>query len=769
VAERRGPAKRWAAQSALPLAIAACAVLLVCGAYLPTGGPLLRQTLSWALLVAAGLAACARQIRFTLRGTGARPPRPWAVEAALLLAVGALALTQLTGAAQSPLSPLIYLLGAGYVLALPLPVAAALIVALIGLDASLIATSPPLLPLALSLRERWPLAASHGGFTVLFAGLYHGLLFARMRRADRAERDAVSRRVAEAEQRALEMRLVVTSDTSGDEREEQGASSTTAGERQLLSAVAEVEEALCGALAIAQAALKPHTAAVFLLSPGGETVRLRECLSKSDRLLRGPLSSREGALGAVLLAGRPVRLGGDGPALAYYEGTAPAAAFCGVPLRESARAGRGAEAETDPLFADVGFRSDPRDGTVFGALIADRAEPFSEDDERVLVALAAEVVRAIEAERLFGSVRREKEEKARFFTALQQLNGAKSLSEAAEKSVDNALRMCPGLDLCAVTLAEEPVPEEPAQSRKRGSAGRSRLRHRVVKAAGRKGSAALEGLSFADNDFLVSSVVRLGVPLPGRDLGAMDHAIVFDRPTSVRGLAALKIFPLRAGDETIGTLVCGSGSKQGLPAKSLRELSMLALQAAAALSRTRLLERAEKLATTDGLTGLLNRRTLQAQLTARMREAQRYRHPLSFLLIDIDHFKKVNDTHGHPAGDAVLRGVAAIAQDQARETDLVARYGGEEMALILPETEAAGAWVIADRLRAAVEAAQHPTDAGPLRCTVSVGVSTWMLSAGAASADDEVAALIEGADKALYRAKRAGRNRVESAGGREAA
>ncbi|GAC1600142.1 MAG: hypothetical protein NVS4B10_11730 [Myxococcales bacterium] len=298
----REPTKRWAALGALPLAIAACAVLLVCGAFVPSGGPLLRQTLCWAVLVAAGLAAALRQLLFTLRGEGPRAPLSWSVEAALLLAIGALALTQLTGAVQSPLAPLIYLLGAGYVLALPLPAAVGLIATLVALDASLIAAAPPALPVALALRNRWPLLASHAGFTILFASLYHALLAARMRRADRAERDAVSRRVAEAHQRAREMRLVATSEPNGDEREPAGASSTTVQERQLLSAVAEVEEALCGALAIAEAALKPNTVAVFLLAPDGETVRLRECLSKSDRLLRGPLPSQEGALGAVLQA-----------------------------------------------------------------------------------------------------------------------------------------------------------------------------------------------------------------------------------------------------------------------------------------------------------------------------------------------------------------------------------------------------------------------------------------------------------------------------------
>jgi diguanylate cyclase (GGDEF)-like protein len=137
------------------------------------------------------------------------------------------------------------------------------------------------------------------------------------------------------------------------------------------------------------------------------------------------------------------------------------------------------------------------------------------------------------------------------------------------------------------------------------------------------------------------------------------------------------------------------------------------------------------------------------------------------VLLDIDHFKKVNDTFGHPAGDAVLRGVAAVAQAQARETDAVARYGGEEIALVLPETDAAGARTIAERLRAAVEASEHPTERGRLRCTVSIGVATLQLASAPAGGD--VDALIEAADAALYRAKKAGRNRVESAPGRAAA
>jgi len=233
--------------------------------------------------------------------------------------------------------------------------------------------------------------------------------------------------------------------------------------------------------------------------------------------------------------------------------------------------------------------------------------------------------------------------------------------------------------------------------------------------------------------------------------------LIFDAGTVVRGLAALKIFPLKAGESVVGTLVCGSHSRDALPEAAQKELAMLALQAAEALVRTRLYAQAERLATTDGLTGLLNRRTFNAQLHARLREAERYQRPLSLLLLDIDHFKQVNDGYGHPAGDAVLRSVASLLTRQARETDIVARYGGEEMALILPETDARGALAIAERIRKAVGGAHHPTDQGTLKVTVGAGLSTW--SGGADGAEE----LLVAADKALYRAKQAGRNRVFAA------
>jgi diguanylate cyclase (GGDEF)-like protein len=171
---------------------------------------------------------------------------------------------------------------------------------------------------------------------------------------------------------------------------------------------------------------------------------------------------------------------------------------------------------------------------------------------------------------------------------------------------------------------------------------------------------------------------------------------------------------------------------------------------------------ARELARTDVLTGLGNRRRLIDDLEALGPELAAGRtHHLA--LFDLDGFKAYNDTYGHPAGDAVLRGVAKLAQKAARDTDVAARYGGEELALILPETDAKGALAIAERLRKLVETAAYASEQGPLKVTVSIGVSTTGQRAKAP------ADLLEQADRALYRAKHAGRNRVEGARGQAAA
>ncbi|MDQ2687759.1 MAG: diguanylate cyclase [Armatimonadota bacterium] len=160
--------------------------------------------------------------------------------------------------------------------------------------------------------------------------------------------------------------------------------------------------------------------------------------------------------------------------------------------------------------------------------------------------------------------------------------------------------------------------------------------------------------------------------------------------------------------------------------------------------------RLEALATEDGLTGLKNYRAFQERLEVEMSRAARYGTPLSLVLLDVDHFKRYNDRWGHPAGDGVLKTVARLLQQNARGTDLAARYGGEEFVLILPQTSQSGAFIIAERVRRAIERAAWDKET----VTASFGVATLSLGM------DGGAVLVARADRALYQAKAEGRNRV---------
>jgi diguanylate cyclase (GGDEF)-like protein len=163
----------------------------------------------------------------------------------------------------------------------------------------------------------------------------------------------------------------------------------------------------------------------------------------------------------------------------------------------------------------------------------------------------------------------------------------------------------------------------------------------------------------------------------------------------------------------------------------------------------------KRLAVRDGLTGLHNHREFYVLLTNELTRGQRFNRPVSLLMLDADHFKRVNDTHGHQAGDAVLKGLSELLCREARTIDSVCRYGGEEITVILPETDLDAAADMAERLRAAVEALPFDVSAGaPLHITASFGVASWPLHA------DNAQALVAAADAAMYAAKKSGRNRI---------
>ena len=160
---------------------------------------------------------------------------------------------------------------------------------------------------------------------------------------------------------------------------------------------------------------------------------------------------------------------------------------------------------------------------------------------------------------------------------------------------------------------------------------------------------------------------------------------------------------------------------------------------------------------TDGLTGIANRRKLDEALENEFLRAKRYGRPLSIAILDADHFKKVNDTHGHIVGDFVLKKLATLFQQNIRREELLGRYGGEEFVVVMPEVDSSGAFQLAEKLGKTVESTVFKSGEAELPITISVGVATL-------GAEESVKAFIDTADQALYKSKEDGRNRVTIGG-----
>jgi diguanylate cyclase (GGDEF)-like protein len=212
--------------------------------------------------------------------------------------------------------------------------------------------------------------------------------------------------------------------------------------------------------------------------------------------------------------------------------------------------------------------------------------------------------------------------------------------------------------------------------------------------------------------------------------------------------------PISVGGRVIGVMnFADRASGESFDKASLELFDAIAPQLAMAMDRAELKERAgqfEQLSVTDALTGLLNRRYMQERLLEETKRSNRHGYPMSFMMIDVDEFKSYNDNYGHPAGDEALKLVGNVIRETLRSADVAARFGGEEFAILLPQTTSNEARMIADRIRTNIENTKFPHRT----VTISIGVS----SCSAELCQD--ADLVSAADKALYRAKRSGRNRV---------
>jgi diguanylate cyclase (GGDEF)-like protein len=227
-------------------------------------------------------------------------------------------------------------------------------------------------------------------------------------------------------------------------------------------------------------------------------------------------------------------------------------------------------------------------------------------------------------------------------------------------------------------------------------------------------------------------------------------------PRTVAEPGSVAIVPLVKDGRTLGALVLEAADAKALTLEEARNLTVLGAVVTSSLELVWQFAEVDKRARTDPLTGLWNRHHFGEQLQRTLNEADRYGTPVSLVLVDIDHFKRVNDTWGHEAGDSVLKQVARILQDGVRSVDICVRYGGEEIALLLAQTDSEHAVEVAERLRARICAQPLRHGVADIAVTASFGVATYPETV---KVRDQ---LFPASDKALYIAKHEGRNRVRA-------
>ncbi len=283
------------------------------------------------------------------------------------------------------------------------------------------------------------------------------------------------------------------------------------------------------------------------------------------------------------------------------------------------------------------------------------------------------------------------------------------------------------------------------------------VRHLLM--AGDEAVENLSGLIFVD---ALAGLAPQYIALRGPWLGAYsasDHQLIFP---GCDGLRSIAMIPLIRKGKLLGSINFGSAEQARFTAEHASDFfAHLGVIASFALENAVNRARLMRSGFTDVLTGWYNRRYLQVRIKEELARARRCSTPLTCLMLDVDHFKRVNDSHGHAAGDRVLREIAQRIDSQVRATDVAARYGGEEFVILLPDTDADSGALLAERIRREIAATPFDIGGGKrIPVTASIGIAGAAPGRGDVDLKTVGEALIARADVALYRAKSAGRDRV---------
>jgi two-component system, cell cycle response regulator len=628
------------------------------------------------------------------------------LELGFLLVVGLHAVVQIAGGLASPVYPLVFVLVAFLVVYTPQWVGFTLVVATIALEAGLVAFG--------GARGSLGATALHAVFIVLFSLI--NLVFTRseVSRVRRRAAEQLARAKTAIADDARDFRLTVA--TSGT-RPASGRGEDV--ERLSRCTVGEVRRSMYHHVDLLRRTMGLHTCVLLWLDGAGGTLRILECVSGSaERITRRKIDRGEGVVGAILQSRAPVALKEmkpGGAPLPYYDGPVPVTDFLGVPIAER--------------------------GAVRGVLCADRTDgrPLGAVERENLAASVESILQNVSNERIFTQLERAKSEQAKLLAASEALTRALTLDDVVEAALDAAGKLAP-FDLAAVALATD----------------KGRLVVRAVRGE-IEGAEQLAGIDASEGAGLAGSVMKNRHYLPYK--GDFDPAqqTIFTKKAqkAFQRMRSALVLPLVAADEALGTLVLAAVAPGAYPEDVRTVLQVVINQIGTALQNARMVGRLEELATTDGLTGLPNHRVFQEELERQLAHSQRFNTETSIILCDVDKFKNVNDTYGHPVGDVVLKGLGeTLRRNVVRDTDTPARYGGEEFIIICSGTGTDGAHKLAERIRRDLEGQVFRCEKGELRCTISMGIATYPTHA---RTKEE---LVQRADTALYAAKEGGRNQV---------
>ncbi len=555
--------------------------------------------------------------------------------------------------------------------------------------------------------------AAHSAMLVLFAALNWIVFRGEIRRVRRLSRQRLDSELQRIKDEARDYRLTGVPRSAADGASQRVTAPQGDEARLLRSSLDHLQGSLHFVLDMLRASLGLRTAAILWLQDGGKKLALREVATEHDALRPGPFGANEGLFAAALSSRQLVTLpeGRAGGRLPLYDTKQTCGRLTALPLFEH--------------------------GHPVGVLLMESQPGTSEVDgtEELARKAAAFVVRSVESERLFLSLQRAKTEQGKLYQAADMLAEARSEVDVIRAGVQSA-RQFASFDFAAVTLYH-----------------RANDTHEVCAVSG-PGADDLVGAVFPNNTGLVSMVVKNQHPLPYRGDYQASRQVVFEQGLTLPKMPSLIILPLRVHETALGTLVLGSNSKGAFGEALQPTFEVLARHISVSLANARMVKRLEDMATTDGMTSLLNKRALTDVARQKIRSAQRFSKPLSVIIGDIDHFKRVNDQFGHDIGDVVIKGFADVLKRSKRETDAVGRFGGEEFVLVCEETDAEGARLLAERVRSELAAVTFHTPNGPLNVTCSLGVGTLPL----AGTDWE--SLFKSTDEALYVSKRGGRDRV---------